>query len=160
MSKELNAEIKKYGMEILNSAGMHSEKNFIQHGNFSCYAHSVNVAETSVRLAELLSIKVDKKSMIRGALLHDYFLYDWHEPSREHRLHGFSHAKVALENAQRDFCLNSIEQDIICRHMFPLNIKPPKYRESRIVCLADKICSIYETVSGFMYKLHFGGAKS
>lgn len=159
MSRELNEEIKRYGKEILNSDGMHAEKNFIQHGNISCYAHSVSVAEMSIKIAEYFNISVDRRSLIRGALLHDYFLYDWHEPSRDHRLHGFSHARTALRNAERDFCLNSIEKDIICRHMFPLNIKPPKYRESRIVCLADKICAAHETVSGLGMMKRFGGAK-
>jgi uncharacterized protein len=83
---------------------------------------------------------------VRGALLHDYFLYDWHVPAPEHNLHGFSHAGAALKNAKRDFEINRLEQDIIEKHMFPLNIRPPKYRESIIVCLADKLCATKETV--------------
>jgi uncharacterized protein len=30
--------------------------------------------------------------------------------------------------------------------MFPLNISPPKYRESVIVCIADKISAVCETL--------------
>lgn len=90
----------------------------------------------------LIFIKINEKSLIRGALLHDYFLYDWHKS--EHRLHGFFHAKRALKNAESDFKLNDIEKNIIKRHMFPLNICPPKYRESWIVCLADKLCAVEE----------------
>ena len=30
--------------------------------------------------------------------------------------------------------------------MFPLTPVPPAYRESYLVCLADKICSSYETL--------------
>ena len=85
--------------------------------------------------------------MIRGALLHDYFLYDWHEKSDDHRLHGFTHPARALKNAEEIFDLSVVEKDIIKRHMFPLTPVPPAYRESYLVCLADKICSSYESNS-------------
>ena len=65
---------------------------------------------------------------------------------KSNRLHGFTHAKRALKNAEKEFSLNPIERDIIIRHMFPLNIKPPKYRESIIVCIADKISATIETL--------------
>ncbi|MFQ9151358.1 MAG: HD domain-containing protein [Blautia sp.] len=45
----------------------------------SVYRHSLAVAYFSCYLAEKLHLKVRTKEMIRGALLHDYFLYDWHE---------------------------------------------------------------------------------
>ena len=43
---------------------------------------------------------------------------------------------------------DDIEKDIIVKHMFPLNIKLPRYRESYIVTIADKICSSYEVIYG------------
>ena len=85
---------------------------------------------------------VDWRSLVRGALLHDYFLYNWREHNGDHKLHGFYHARKAMENAERDFGLNPIEANIIHRHMFPLNPTPPKYRESVVVTCADKILSL------------------
>ena len=35
--------------------------------------------------------------------------------------------------------------------MFPLTFTPPKYKESVIVCLVDKFCSIYEVFSKRAY---------
>jgi uncharacterized protein len=96
---------------------------------------------------------VDCHTLIRGALLHDYFLYDWHVTDNSHRLHGFFHAKKAWKNAMQDFDLNEVEQDMIIRHMFPLNPIPPKYTESWILCCADKLCSSGETVNGIALKL-------
>ena len=119
--------------------------SYIQHGDTSCLLHSVAVAYYSMRISEKLGIRVDKSALIRGALLHDYFLYDWHDKKPERRIHGFTHPKKAFCNAERDFELSQLEGDIIKRHMFPLTPIPPKYRESVIVCFVDKICSLYET---------------
>ena len=130
--------------DIINSYNMQLEKIFIQHGGVSCFEHSFAVSYMSIRIASRLNIAVDMRSMVRGAMLHDYFLYDWHDDDKSHRLHGFTHARSALANAERDFFLNGIERDIILKHMFPLNLAPPKHRESIIVSIADKLCAVYE----------------
>ena len=116
-----------------------------QHGSTSCLAHSIAVAYLSYWLCRRLHLNIRYKSLIRGALLHDFFLYDWHEKSKDHRLHGFTHPARALKNAEQIFDLTPVEKDIIKRHMFPLTPVPPASRESYLVCLADKICSSYET---------------
>ena len=124
-------------------------KEYVQHGDVSTYDHAVLVAFYSCMLACRLRLKYDERALIRGALLHDYFLYDWHEKDASHKWHGFHHAKKACENAARDIPdLNEIEKDMIKCHMFPLNIVPPKYMEGWILCCADKICSGAETVKG------------
>ena len=107
----------------------------------------------------MIPLRIEEKSLVRGALLHDYFLYDWHTGGD--KLHGLHHAARALENAEKDFDLGDIERDIIKRHMFPLNIRPPKYRESWIVCLADKICAANEFFAArrLLYDKILGGLK-
>lgn len=84
--------------------------------------------------------------------MHDYFLYDWHSEKTVGGLHGFTHAKTACNNAKRDFDINENEQNMILTHVFPLNINPPKTREGVILCVADKICAIYETAHGLIAK--------
>lgn len=123
------------------------ERRHIQHGNTSVFEHSMNVAFLSLIIGKFISrlFVVYLNSIVRGSMLHDYFLYDWHEKEKWHRLHGFRHAKTALHNARKDFLLNIIEEDIIKSHMFPLNIKPPKYLEGWIITITDKICSLFET---------------
>ena len=93
-----------------------------------------------------MSDKRKRKSLIIGALLHDYFLYDWHKERKGKHIHGFTHPAEALKNASEDFELNAVEADIIRKHMFPLNLKPPKYKESALVCLADKLSALEETI--------------
>ncbi len=146
----ISQKLFQYGGDVILSGKLEAEQDFIQHGAVTCYEHSLRVAKMSLEIAHRLSLRVDKRALVRGALLHDYFLYDWHIPDKTHRLHGFSHARTALKKAGRDFKLNRIEKDIIKKHMFPLTITPPKYLESWIVCLADKICAVEEFSEAYM----------
>lgn len=144
-------KILKYGSDILFSPNMQLEKHFLQHGEVSVFAHSIAVTCACIWLSGFLrtrlNIRLDERALVRGALLHDYFLYDWHVPDKSHRLHGFFHAQRALENASRDFALGEIERDMILRHMFPLNLRPPVFRESIVLCIADKLCAADETLT-------------
>lgn len=119
--------------------------DYIQHGNVTCLEHSLSVAYSSFLFCRKFHIKVDTDSLIRGAFFHDFFLYDWHIYHPSHRLHGFRHPFTAYKNAKKLFHLTSVEKDIIMKHMWPLTVIPPKYKESYIVCLMDKICSLSET---------------
>ena len=145
MNKHYYGVIKKYGRDILKSHGMNDSKTYVQHGDTSVYKHCLSVADMSLKLAKGLHIDYNEETLVRGALLHDYFLYDWHVFDKSHRLHGFFHAEKALKNAERDFELNDVERDMIWTHMFPMNItRIPKHRESVILCVADKIVSTRE----------------
>ena len=132
--RDIEKTIAGEGRVILESENMNLERRLRQHGKISCYEHSLFVTYLSLRLARALCLSVDAASLVRGALLHDYFLYDWHISDKSHRFHGFYHAGKALHNARRDFYLNPIEEDIIGKHMFPLNLtEVPRCRESVIV---------------------------
>ena len=135
-----------HGGDILKSPGMQIAKENMQHGSVSVFEHSVCVALVCLWLVHRLHLKVNQRALVRGALLHDYFLYDWHTPDPAHRLHGFRHAGTALRNADRDFELNDTERDMIKKHMFPLNPAPPRFKETAVLCLADKYCALRETV--------------
>ncbi len=146
---------KSYLEEMLNKKKFLKMNRYIQHGNTTCLLHSIAVSYYSYRLCKLLHLNFHERELIRGALLHDYFLYDWHakyKPTKNVGLHGRIHPTIALFNARKDFSINRIESDIIERHMFPLTFTPPKYRESVIVCLVDKFCSIYEVFSKNAYQ--------
>lgn len=142
--------LNKYGKDILNSDSFKSEMRYIQHGTISCYEHSMAVAYMSISIALRQKKYVDMRSLVRGALLHDYFLYDWHEKKPEHMIHGFTHPGKAHAQAKRDFDLKHVESDMIKHHMFPLTPMPPKTREGALLCLADKLCATSETIRGRM----------
>lgn len=122
-----------------------------QHGITSVFKHSRNVAYRSYILAKKLekryNLKFDYDELIAGAYLHDLFLYDWHEKSEEHKLHGFTHPKVASENAKKICNISGKEQSIIESHMWPLTItKIPKSKEAFVVSLVDKYSAVLETI--------------
>lgn len=125
---------------------------YTQHNNTSCFWHSIAVAYYSVKLAMWFDIKCNYECLVVGALLHDYVFYDWHVKDRSHRLHGFRHPKMAWHNALKIKNLDKVEDDIIRKHMFPLTPYPPIYRESIIVCMVDKVCSIYEVMNKKAYQ--------
>lgn len=140
--------IRKYGKDILSSENFIKTKEHIQHGNMTVHEHCINVAKTSLMIKEKLHIRCNNRDLVRGALLHDYFLYDWHKNDIDnpHRLHGFYHPEKALANAKKEYMLTERQEDIIKKHMWPLTIVPPMCREAWIVTTADKYCSLLETL--------------
>jgi len=147
----LTAKERKRFLEILSLYAANeyvlNMKTYQQHGTVSTYAHCENVARVSFWISRRFSIPVDDYVLITGAFLHDFFLYDWHIPDTHPPLHGFSHAAAACRNAVRYFHVGPKEQAVILCHMWPLNITcVPSSREAVIVCIADKICTLIETL--------------
>jgi uncharacterized protein len=119
---------------------------FIQHSDISTLRHCLHVSYVSFLICFLF--RWDFRCAARGGLLHDLFLYDWHDKSARGYLHGFTHPRKALMNAR--ICvsdLNSKEEDIILNHMWPLTVyRLPRHRETFIVSTADKFCTVLEVL--------------
>ena len=56
----------------------------------------------------------------------------------------FIHPKNALEESKKRFILSDMEENIIVSHMFPLYTALPKYAESWLVDIVDKVIGAYE----------------
>ena len=130
------------------------ESMYFQHGTTTVYRHSRNVAYYSLYIAKKLEnkfgIKFNYDSLIVGALLHDLFLYDWHEKDSSHRLHGYSHPITASINAKKMCNVDEKVVKIIKTHMWPLTItKVPTSREALLVCMADKIMATKEIIDNY-----------
>ena len=152
-NRGLQRSVNDLGREVLLSPNFNKSRYFTQHGDVSVRRHSLDVARTSLDISqklEKLGIHSSKRDLVRGALLHDYFLYDWHDKNRPgfKPWHGFYHPGVALQNANKEYHLSPREKDIIKKHMWPLTIVPPICREAWIVSTADKVCSLRETLRG------------
>lgn len=147
LTAQENAEIKSLlnGLETTKEASL--MKQYIQHGCISTYDHVVSVVRLSFYFNRRFHLGAVDAELVRGAFLHDFYLYDWHENGYPGRFHGLQHPAIALENAQKRFPLTKVERNIIESHMWPLTLfTVPKCRAAVIVCLADKICSSYETI--------------
>jgi uncharacterized protein len=144
MNEKKSEKIKKIYFRLRENSRIDEMDNYIHHGNCSTLKHSFGVAYFSMNIGEKLGMKPDYEILIKSAIIHDYYLYDWHDKESWHSLHGFKHPKFALKNALEDFNLNEKEIDAITNHMFPLVPFLPKYKEGRILCFADKLCAAYE----------------
>jgi len=137
---------------INEKTALESCKKYSHHGHTNLYEHSVAVAYLSYKILKRVNDK-NLDEVIIGALLHDYFLYDWHIPDDNRKLHGINHPITALENAKKELALSDISQDVIKKHMFPLTLTPPKYFGSWVVSLSDKIIATQEIYDNFSFKI-------
>ena len=134
--------------ELRRDERVQSMKTFVQHGTVSTYEHCEHVMEMSYRIDRALHLHSDLDTLLKGAMLHDFFLYDWHRnDDGTHSLHGFTHAEKARENAEKYLKTNDRINHVIRSHMWPLNPERlPRSREAWIVCVADKLVSLHETL--------------
>ena len=134
--------------EILENETVQKMKLYIHHYNTTCFDHCIHVAYASYWIAK--KRRLDYVSAARAGMLHDLFLYDWHEKQPDTKgFHAFTHAKTAFGNANKLFHLNPIEKDAILKHMWPVTFSFPRYQESYIITLADKYAALRESFDAY-----------
>lgn len=140
-----------YASEIITHPAYLRLKEYHHHDD-SIFAHNLQVAWQSYKIGKVFRANI--RDLVRGALLHDFFLYDWRtEKPASGKLHAFEHPVESYNNAIHYFgTLTPVEKDIIVKHMWPLTIIPPRYVESFIVCMVDKIVATKEFSNEFRMK--------
>lgn len=114
--------------------------NDCKHHGLTRMEHSIKVSYYSYKISKKL--KLDYKATARAGLLHDFFIS---EDIKQKNVSAFIHPYKSLNNSEQYFYLSDKEEDIIISHMFPiLPHKVPKYLESWLVSLVDKIVATYE----------------
>ncbi len=126
--------------DIMANPVFQSMDRYIQHGNTTTKAHCIQVSYMSYCICRKHGW--DAVSAARAGLLHDLFLYDWH--TEKNHIHGFTHPRVAMNNAKKYFKMTPMELNMILRHMWPLTPVPPKNREGMVIVYADKFCGLGE----------------
>ena len=144
--EEIRQRYEELAFPTLAAARVSLMAGYVQHGQTTTLEHVAAVAYLSLALVRRLGLHCDERALVRGALLHDYYLYDWHDHNAApDNWHGFTHPRHALRNAEKDFPdLTDLERDIIAHHMVPLVPSPPRHKEALVVSLVDKICSTVE----------------
>ena len=145
MSKIKAIEILK---ELHKDVPLETMENFDHHNKVTTYQHSLYVVSYSVKLSKYFN-NIDIDSLVKGAMLHDFFGYDWKEfKKKKLGNHAKIHPLVSVERASKYIKLDNKTKNIIEAHMWPKNILVyPKSKEAWIVCLADKVCAIREFTS-------------
>lgn len=130
--------------DITSNPNVMALKEHIQHASNSRFYHCLCVSYYTYAICKKLNL--DYVSAARGAMLHDFYFYDWRNKHVEgqKKFHAYRHPRIALNNAKDIFELNDIQKDIILKHMWPLTLPLPRYRESFIVTLVDKYCATAE----------------
>ncbi len=137
-----------YG-EFYNVNKYRELKSIVHHGN-NRLDHINRVAKLSFFVSKKLGL--DYISCTRGAMMHDFFTVD-DISKKDKKYNDFlkEHPKMALDNSREYFDVNDVEKNIILSHMYPITKEKPAYKESKVVCLCDKIISVYEF---FRYQLN------
>lgn len=156
---ELAVEFRSYISDLLEYELVQRLAQYHQHCNTTRLQHCYSVSYYSFLFAKYIG--ADPRSAARAGLLHDLFWYDWRK-EKTPQLHAFYHPKVAAENAEKLLGeLKPCEKDAIIKHMWPLCMGLPKYKESIAVTMADKYCAgievVYQWSKVFVGKLGFTG---
>lgn len=145
-------EFQKIIKDIVENSSVISLKEHLQHMKSSRYEHCYNVAYYTYVICKKCGL--DYVSAARGAMLHDFYFYDWRNKGVEgqKKFHAYRHPRIAFHNACENFELNEMEKDIILKHMWPLTIRLPRFSESYIVTFVDKYCATKEFFAFLKYK--------
>jgi uncharacterized protein len=138
------ALFEEYAADILAHDLFRETRNLCAHGTISIYDHSVAVAELAFAMAED-DPRIDKRTMVRAGLLHDFVLYEWHVPGLRYLKHGWVHPAIAARKAQEVFQITPHEAACIQTHMWPWTLfHIPKTRDAWALSLADKLVAAKE----------------
>ncbi len=155
MNKTFQDEEYNYIVSSILSEEEFSEKmSQIRHHDSNRLNHLMKVSYYSYKIAKYL--RLDYEQVARAGLLHDFYLdsvYSQNSIKDKVLLYTMKHPEAAVKNAKKLFSLTEKEEDIIRTHMFPLDVKIPKYAESWVVNLVDKGISTAEFGNKFGHQL-------
>lgn len=145
-------EYKKIVKDIFRNVNFKKLYN-IEHHGISRMEHSIKISYYSYKIAKKLGM--DYVSVARGGLLHDFFLDGDERNVKKKFFDTFTHPKRALNTSINNFEVNEIEKNIIVSHMFPIYLSLPKYKESFLVNMVDKVVGFKELLRGFRCKFSY-----
>ena len=149
---EQKERLEKLYQSFLNDEKILRMKEISMHRGSNCYLHSFKVAKKAIKKS-LNKKDINLEVVLLGAILHDYYLYDWRKDRSKLKKHGKNHPGIAINNAIRDFDISDDVKNVIKSHMWPINIKDfPKSKEAKIVSLSDKAVTIGESLTTKKYK--------
>ncbi len=129
--------------DLLEKEKVQKMKMFRQHFNINCFDHCLFVSYNTYLICKKHNL--DFISAARAGMLHDLYLYDWRKRENGRKgHHAFTHSKTAYNEACKIVDLNDKEKDMILKHMWPVTLALPKYKETFILTYVDKYFAIRE----------------
>ena len=152
ITDEQKEKLENLYQSFLNDEKILRMKEISMHRGSNCYEHVFKVAKKAIKKS-LNRKNINLEVVLIGAILHDYYLYDWRKNKELLKGHGKNHPDIAINNAVRDFDINDEVKKVIKTHMWPVNIKAyPNTKEARIVSISDKAVTIGESLTSIKYK--------
>lgn len=143
-----NEEFEMIIQDIITNETVQKMNDYRQHYDTTCFEHCKQVAYYSYLICK--KYQWDYQSAARAGMLHDLFLYDWRTRENGRKgLHAFTHPRTSFENASSLFVLNEKESDIILKHMWPVTLRLPRYKESYVITFVDKYCALQESFRAY-----------
>lgn len=132
-----------YICDLLNDQTL-KLSGYTHHKYTTRFQHCLNVSYYNYVICRFL--KLDAKAAARAGLLHDFYFYNRNDfnCSSKGEKHFKAHPAIALKNATDCFDVSRKEADIILNHMWPVTRSLPKYRESYVIVIVDKLCAVLE----------------
>jgi len=172
--EEVNSEYFEIVLPIITKKEFIETRKDLHHENISTFTHMLHVSTIAYSLAK--KKRIDFKSAAIAGILHDFYLYDWHECNQKKKgifnMHAFSHPTHAIKNAKKLFptlLSDNVENSILAHswHLFilkkifhPFSFKLsnhlPKSRVAWNVFLADIGASMYSAKNPKMILNSFG----
>ena len=121
----------------------------IRHHNTSVAVHSRKTAEYGERICRWLKrrgVRISEEDVVRACLLHDIGMTEQNVHETVSWKKAYLHPQKGEQIAKTEYRANEIQRNAIRRHMWPICIIPPKYKEGWVVVAADKCSSIWEIV--------------
>lgn len=133
--------------DILENSMVQELKNYRHHISTNRFQHCLNVSYYNYLVCRFFHLDVE--SAARAGMLHDLYYYDTKTYRRSNceLSHAKNHPDVAVSNAGELFSLNSTEEDIITRHMWPLTKGRPHSKEGYVIVFVDKYCAALELIA-------------
>lgn len=143
-----------YIIDLLSDKEIKSLENFEHHRITNRLYHSIDVSYKSYKIGKGFGLdSTSLREISRAGLLHDLFFYDTKSKEDKPKRHLSTHSEIALMNAEKICILSEKEKNIILSHMFGVSFKHlPKYKESILVSMVDKIVSMNEVYNRFKRK--------
>ena len=138
-----NKSIEKYielTGDLLSDELVKSMADYHHHKEVTTHFHSVFVSYSVLKVCEALKHKRTEE-IVRAALLHDFYLYEWYTEKHE-EYHIWYHPKESVKNIKKHFgSLSKMQENMILSHMFPTCVELPKSSGAWILTLCDKRCA-------------------